>query len=106
MVTPITKPGYCELDFLVPKTGLIPKTIIFVNKIDNAVKIVAYFRLLLPLEDWNQEEVWIRSFYSSYEVSTCMDWMEDFQNGKTKILVCTNAAGMGINIPNITRVIQ
>lgn len=37
MVTLIIKLSSCGLDFLVPKTCLIPKTIIFVNKIDNIV---------------------------------------------------------------------
>ncbi len=53
MVAPITKPRYCELDFLVPKTGLILKTMVFVNKIDDVVKIAAYLYLLLPPENWN-----------------------------------------------------
>lgn len=51
LVVPITKPGYCELDFLIPKTGLIPKIMVFINKIDNAVKIAIYFYLLLLSED-------------------------------------------------------
>ncbi len=78
---------------------------VFVNKIDDAVKITAYLRLLLPSEDQDREEVLIQSFYSNYETSTYVDWMEDFQNGKTRILVCTDVVGMGVNIPNITRVI-
>ncbi len=53
MVTLITKPSFCELDFLVPKTSLILKTIVFVNKIDNIVKIIIYFRLLLLPDDWD-----------------------------------------------------
>lgn len=51
MIAPITNPGYCELDFLVSKTGLIQKIMIFVNKIDNVVKIAAYLYMLLPIEN-------------------------------------------------------
>lgn len=50
-MAPITKSDYCELNFLVLKTSLIPKTIVFMNKIDNIVKIVAYFYLLLSTEN-------------------------------------------------------
>ena len=53
------KPGSCKLDFLVPKTGLILKIMVFVNKIDDAVKIIAYLCLLLLPEDWNRKEVLI-----------------------------------------------
>ncbi len=51
MVVPITKPDYYELDFLVPKTSLILKTMVFINKIENAMKITVYLCLLLPPED-------------------------------------------------------
>lgn len=51
IVTPTIKPGFCELNFLVPKTGLILKTMVFVNKIDNIVQIATYLYLLLSLED-------------------------------------------------------
>ena len=101
----IIKPGYCKLDFLVPKTGLISKTIVFINKIDNTVKIAAYLYILLLPEDRNQEKVLRQMFYSCYEASTYTDWMKDFQNRKTRILVYTNVVGIGINIPNITWVI-
>lgn len=106
MVAPIIKPGFSELDFLILKTGLIPKTIVFVDKIDNAMKIAAYLCLLLPPENREQENVLIRTFYSNFEVSTCLDFIENFRNRDTGILICTNATGIGINIPNITRVIQ
>lgn len=32
--------------------------------------------------------------------------MKDFRNGDTRRLICTDAVGMGINIPNVTRVVQ
>ncbi len=51
IVAPITQSSYRELDFLVSKIGLIPKIIVFVNKIDDAVKIAVYHRLLLLPED-------------------------------------------------------
>lgn len=47
------------LNFLIFKTSLIPKMIIFINKIDDVVKIAIYLCLLLLLEDQNWEEVLI-----------------------------------------------
>lgn len=106
MVAPITKFGYHELDFLVHKTGLILKTMVFENKIDNIVKIAAYLHLLLPPEDRDQDKVLIQLFHSCYKASINVNWMENFRNEVTRILFCTYVAGISVNIPNITWVIQ
>lgn len=47
IVTLIHKSGFCELDFLIFKTDLIPKMIVFLNRIDIIVEITNYFHLLL-----------------------------------------------------------
>lgn len=44
------------VDFLVPKSDLILKIIVFVNKIYNIVKIATYICLLLLQEYWDSEE--------------------------------------------------
>lgn len=106
MVAPIIKPRFNKLDFLIFKTSLIPKIMVFVNKINNIMKITAYFCLLLLPKNWKQENILIRMFYSNFEASTCLDFIEDFQTNKdTRILIFTNAARMSVNIPNIIRVI-
>lgn len=43
MVNSITKPEFENLDFLIPKTRLISKTMIFVDKIDEPIALVTYF---------------------------------------------------------------
>ena len=78
MVTNIAKPGFHDLRFLVPEASLIPKTMLFVDKIDNAIAIAAYLCNLLPPEDRNQGEVLIRTSYSNLETKTRTDFMEDF----------------------------
>lgn len=78
MVTNITNSGFHDLRFLIPKAGLIPKTILFVDKMDNIIAIATYFRNLLPPEDSNQEEVLIRTYYSNLETKTQTDFIEDF----------------------------
>ncbi len=40
------------------------------------------------------------------EATTQVDIMKHFRNGEIKILICTDTVEMGMNIPNITRVIQ
>lgn len=106
MVNSITKPGFQDLDFLIPKAGLISKTMVFVNKIEEGIALAAYLKSLLPPEQRGQGDLLIRTFNSNHETSTRSDFLEDFRTGETRILICTDAAGMGVNIPNITRVIQ
>ena len=51
LVKEIKQKGFKELDVLVPQTGGIldiPKTMIFVDKIEDGIKIVYYLQSLLP----------------------------------------------------------
>lgn len=50
MVNTIIKLGFEDLDFLIPKTGLIPKTMVFVDKRDDAIALAARLWSLLPPE--------------------------------------------------------
>lgn len=43
MVNIITKPGFEDLDFLILKARLISKTMVFVDKINNVIALVAHF---------------------------------------------------------------
>lgn len=106
MVTNITNPEFHDLRFLVLEASLIPKTILFVDIIDNAIAIAAYLHNLLPLEDHNQGEVLIRAYYSNLETKTQTNFIKDFQNRDTRILIYTNAVGMSVNIFNIICVVQ
>lgn len=46
-MAPIIKAKFSELDFFIFKISLILKIIVFINKIDNIMKIATYFYLLL-----------------------------------------------------------
>ena len=51
MVKEIKQKGFKELDILVPQTERIsdiPKTMIFVDKIEDGIKMAQYLRSLLP----------------------------------------------------------
>lgn len=67
------------------------------KKINNAIKIIAYFYLLLVSKDQNQKEVLIQLFYPSYKASTHTDKMEDFRNKETKIFVYINCNDVARN---------
>lgn len=50
-MSPIRKSGFKDLDLLIPNRGAISKiakTIIFINKIDNAIRMAKYLQLKLP----------------------------------------------------------
>lgn len=85
MVNGITKPEFEDLDFLIPKAGLISKTMVFVNKIDDAIALAACLWNLLPPEQRNQGEVLICTYYLNLETSTQSTFLEDFQIEQTQI---------------------
>ncbi len=106
MVTHISKQGFGDLDYLVPKVGIIPKTMVFMEKIEDVMALAAHLQRLLPPEDRDRGDDLIMTFHSNMKATTRVDIMENFRNGEIRILICTDTAGMGVNIPNITRVIQ
>lgn len=76
----------------------IPKTMIFVDKIDEAINIAAYLRTLLDESARSRESKLIRSFSSNNEASPRGEILDDFANGDTRVLICTDAAGLGVDI--------
>lgn len=108
IVQEIRQKGLTKLNMLIPTIGGmggIPKTMIFVNNIDSGVAIAVHLQSLLPTSIRNKDKV-VRSFSSNVEASTWDEFMRDFQSGNIRIWVCTHAAGMGIDIQDVTRVIQ
>ena len=78
MINTITKPRFEDLDFLIPKARLITKTIVFVDKIDDAIALATRLQSLLPLEQCHQGEVLIRKYHLNLETSTQSTFLEDF----------------------------
>lgn len=50
MVNTITRPKFKDLNFLISKARLIPKTIIFINNLDNRITLATCFEYLILLE--------------------------------------------------------
>ena len=91
VVAEIKKLKYEKLDFLVPDTktlDLIPKTMVFVDQIDQAIKITAYLRSRLPeciRNDSVRAKKAVRLMSSNLELSTRSLSLEDFCKDKTRI---------------------
>ncbi len=76
----------------------IPKTMIFVDKIEDRIKMAQYLRLLLLKLLRKKRDQIIQTFSSNQESSRREFFMEEFENRNTRILICTDIAGMGVNI--------
>ncbi|KAI0072890.1 P-loop containing nucleoside triphosphate hydrolase protein [Panus rudis PR-1116 ss-1] len=103
--------SFADLDFVIPATVSsrddIPKTYIYVDNIDEGSKMIDHlYDVLRARSPTLTDEGIIRPFNAvlSHEYRTRA--MLCFREGSIRILVCTDAAGMGCNIPDIDIVIQ
>ncbi|KAL1680990.1 P-loop containing nucleoside triphosphate hydrolase protein [Schizophyllum commune] len=108
VVRPIHNPmnTYSDLDFVIPPSVTspegIPKTWIYVDDINVGGEIIDHLCTLLPE---NLRGV-VRP-YNAILSSECRDEaMQLLKQGDVRVLVCTDAAGMGCNIPHIEVVVQ
>lgn len=112
IVSPIRTPDFTALDWFlginvtVPLD--IPKTMIFVDDINEGEYIVEYLRFRLPnnLKVRGRASDIIRPYNASLSWDTRAVNLEVFKRGSARVLVCTDAAGMGVDIPDIEVVIQ
>lgn len=109
MVQEIRKRGFRELDILIaPGVGAIniPKTMVFTDDIDEGIAMTAYLRSLLDETSQSKRKAIIRSIHSCLTAETRDFFIEEFENGNTRVLVCTEAMGMRVNVGNVARAIQ
>lgn len=86
------KAGYNQLESLVAGTGAawtIPKTMLFVDSIDNATTIATYLRSSLPPHQQSYAQQIIRPFHASLKVFLREEYLDSFRDGDCCILVCT-----------------
>ncbi|KZV63276.1 P-loop containing nucleoside triphosphate hydrolase protein [Peniophora sp. CONT] len=98
--------SYADLDFVVPD-GVhdlddIPKTWIYIDNIDDGNAIIDRLRSLLPA---HLQEC-VRPYNAVLSSEYRDEAMRYFREGKIRIMICTDAAGMGCNIPDIDVVVQ
>jgi hypothetical protein len=97
---------YSDLDFLILNSpvAFIPKTMIFVDDKNEAQHIATYMRK--RLSDPVEGATAICVYTAAHSTNSRNEFMSLFLAGDCRIIVCTDAAGMGMNIPNIEIVIQ
>lgn len=111
ILSPIRKPGFENFAFLIPSEGTIgeiSKIIIFVDLIDNAINIAKYLRSRLSERIWKDRKIEdiICTFSASFSIISRTRFLVDLQLGDTWIWICTEYAGMGINLHDIQRAIH
>ncbi|KAF8610606.1 P-loop containing nucleoside triphosphate hydrolase protein [Ceratobasidium sp. AG-I] len=99
--------SYRDLDFVIPP-GVsdahdLVKTMIYADDKDTIYEIIDHIRGRIP-PSINAEVV--RPFTASHTPEYREEVMDAFIAGKIYILVCTEAAGMGCDIPDIDLVVQ
>ncbi|KAF9058840.1 P-loop containing nucleoside triphosphate hydrolase protein [Rhodocollybia butyracea] len=97
-----------DLDFVIPpnitQVKDIPKTFIYSDDIPSGPEIVDHLEKLLP-KDLQGLGI-IRPFSAVFSRKYRQAVMKQFKAGTVRVLVCTDAAGMGCNIPDIDVVVQ
>ena len=112
MVCPIEKPGFEELDILIPQDlshiDEIPTTLIFLDNIDRGIDLAHYLRDRLPahLQKDNKAMEVIRVYNSSISDKAREQYQREMKQGIVRIMICTDALGMGVDIRIVNRVIQ
>src|SRR6202165_3006751 len=120
MVSTVTRPDFEHLHDLIPPRFIrardIPKTLIFVDSVTEAILIARSLREklhqyvqhntdLVACPKFNPETV-IQTYFSPNDENAKSATLRTIRNGATRICVCTDAFGLGVNIPDIVRVIQ
>ncbi|KAI0365875.1 P-loop containing nucleoside triphosphate hydrolase protein [Pilatotrama ljubarskyi] len=115
--------SYADLDFVIP-TSLrsptdIPKTYIYVDNISVGGEIIDYLndkiatrRVRVATDSSSRSTIecvpdgLIRPFNATLSQEYRTLAMAHFRQGSVRVLVCTDAAGMGCNLPDIDRIVQ
>ncbi|TDL17181.1 P-loop containing nucleoside triphosphate hydrolase protein [Rickenella mellea] len=101
-----TSSDYSDLDFVVDDALAddreIQKTMIFVDSISETHKIATHLRSRLP----NLKRREIAVYHALRTGQAKKKVMRDFRRGKIRVLVTTDACGMGADIPDVELVVQ
>jgi superfamily II DNA helicase RecQ len=120
IVSTITRPEFEHLHDLIPtrlaRSFAIPKTLVFVDSVDNAILIARDLRdRLQAIIDRNRDlignrrinpDTVVQTYFSPNDDSAKSATLRTIRDGATRICICTDAFGLGVNIPDVTRVIQ
>ncbi|KAF8064911.1 P-loop containing nucleoside triphosphate hydrolase protein, partial [Lyophyllum atratum] len=99
---------YSDLDFLIPnnvvEASQIPKAFVYADSISTGPDIEQRLHERLP--EHLRELGLIRPYSAAYTKEYRAELMRLFKLGVVRILICTDAAGMGCNIPDVDIVSQ
>ncbi|THH15238.1 hypothetical protein EUX98_g9497 [Antrodiella citrinella] len=107
--------SYADLDFVIPEgvenPADIPKTMVYLDNIQDGSKVIDHLRSLLikrnpTMAATEDADHLIRPFNATMSSEYREAAMDAFRNGKLRIMICTDAAGMGCDIPDIDVVVQ
>ncbi|KAG8704039.1 hypothetical protein FRC08_002483 [Ceratobasidium sp. 394] len=97
-----------DLAFIIPSIMFhpldIPTTMVYADNIDVGQRIVRFLTSLLPLHLQNAGIIRPYNAHLTHEYRTLA--MKGLREGNIRVLVCTDAAGMGCDLSNIERVVQ
>ncbi|KAF5362726.1 hypothetical protein D9758_011673 [Tetrapyrgos nigripes] len=100
--------SFIDLDFCIPEDVQrredIPKTFIYYDNIMGSVDMEDHLNTLLPRHLRN--EGLVRLYSAGYSNEYRDKVMTQFKVGKVRVLICTDAAEMGCNIPDIQVIVQ
>jgi ATP-dependent DNA helicase RecQ len=71
--------------------------IVYTNTINDAKELLYHLK---------EQGIQVSLFHGQMSADDKLSSMKDFKSGKSRVMVCTNAFGMGIDIPNIRTVIN
>ncbi|EGN93326.1 hypothetical protein SERLA73DRAFT_156505 [Serpula lacrymans var. lacrymans S7.3] len=99
---------YTDLNFII-LTGIMQlqdtkKTFVYADNIAVGTEIIDHLIECLPTEHRHSGIIWLHN--AAQGKAYQKEVIEMFCRGKVQILVCTDAAGMGCNIPYIDMVVQ
>jgi len=88
-------------------TGLIPKTLIFVDSCKSARRLAQRMRKRLRqiLPSFNSENA-IRTYYSTIDNRKKQETYNLLKISEARLVFCTDSMSLGVNIPDVARVIQ
>ncbi|RPB28164.1 P-loop containing nucleoside triphosphate hydrolase protein, partial [Terfezia boudieri ATCC MYA-4762] len=103
-----------ELSFLIPIQGQnmsssgesIPKTMVFTDGLKEACKITTALAKRLPKKIYEENPEAVLEYTTAITPEKRAYNLERFIEGTTRIMVCTEACGMGLDVPDVQRVIQ
>ena len=107
-VVPIKQRQTLDLNILIPDNPLepIPVTLLYVDNINMGIDIVEQLRNRFPEGLRKHRSEVIRVFTGDLDAEAREVFIEDLRSGKTRIMVCTEACGLGVDLHNIVRVVQ